>query len=265
MKKNFLMKTLKGEEIIKQRSPLREEEEDLLKDDEEKKSYNSSEESSEYEESTDSEEKMAPRLKPVFEPKREGISVTEKAKKAQKGKQAKIEAQKLVEEQKMGVQNKAGAIAVKNCQNMVSMKKVRRVPRSIFSSEEEYREDDFLEKQGRGHQESDNTTGVPEPNKRIEIREEGDSLLRRLMRLKQQGHNDDDDDKSRRRQIREFEVSDIDEISENLRKRIKLDSSESSDEEELSEEIRCFDSALIGRGRMTYIFRAMKIKSQNEI
>ena len=56
------------------------------------------------------------------------------------------------------------------------------------------------------------------------------------MRLKQQGHNDDDDDKSRRRQIREFEVSDVGEISENMRKRIKLDSSESSDEEELSDE-----------------------------
>ena len=126
------------------------------------------------------------------------------------------------------IQNKAGAVPVKNGQ--------RRVPRSIFSSEEESGEDELLEKQGRGNPESENTTVVPEPNKQIEIREEGDSLLRRLMRFNQQGHNDDDDDQSRR-QIQEFEVSDAEENS--------LDSSESSSDnssEESSEYEESTDS-----------------------
>jgi microfibrillar-associated protein 1 len=91
----------KRREALKQRVLSKKEtEEELIQGEEEEKSGGSSEESSDYEEYTDSEEEIGPRLKPVFVRKKDRITVMEKEKEAMRQKQAETEAKKLVEERK---------------------------------------------------------------------------------------------------------------------------------------------------------------------
>jgi len=91
----------KRREALKQRVLSKKEtEEELIQGEEEEKSGGSSEESSDYEEYSDSEEEIGPRLKPVFVRKKDRITVMEKEKEAVRQKQAEIEAKKLIEDRR---------------------------------------------------------------------------------------------------------------------------------------------------------------------
>ncbi|EZA49328.1 hypothetical protein DMN91_001093 [Ooceraea biroi] len=90
----------KRREALKQRVLSKKETEEELIQEEEEKSGESSNESSDYEEYTDSEEEIGPRLKPVFVRKKDRITVMEKEKEAIRQKQAEVEAKKLGEERK---------------------------------------------------------------------------------------------------------------------------------------------------------------------
>lgn len=74
-------------------------EEEMKMDLDDVKSEDSSD-SSEYEEYTDSEEEMGPRLKPVFVRKKDRITVMEKEKEAIKQKQVEVESRKAADERR---------------------------------------------------------------------------------------------------------------------------------------------------------------------
>ncbi|KAJ8050854.1 Microfibrillar-associated protein 1 [Holothuria leucospilota] len=102
---------LEEEEIEKRRAALRaralemrqQEEEDLMGQEDEKPKGDeeeSEEESSEYEDYSDSEEETGPRLKPVFVPKRDRVTIQEKEQAAQKIRQQEEMAKRRIEDRK---------------------------------------------------------------------------------------------------------------------------------------------------------------------
>lgn len=100
---------LSDEEIERRRLALRQkvlenkeeiEMEVLDKEDEGHTPEESAEESSEYEEYTDSEEDIGPRLKPVFVRKKDRVTVIEKEKEAAKQKLVELEQKKIAEERR---------------------------------------------------------------------------------------------------------------------------------------------------------------------
>jgi microfibrillar-associated protein 1 len=104
------------------------------------------------------------------------------------------------------------------------------------SSDEESEEDDFMEKRGRPYEEIDGVPNIPQANEQIhKSKEEDDPRLRRLTRLDRQRENADEIRIERRRHVQEPEVL-LTDINEKAKERIKLDSSESSEDEDLSDE-----------------------------
>ncbi|XP_015124126.1 microfibrillar-associated protein 1 [Diachasma alloeum] len=160
----------------------------------------------------------------------------------------------------MGIQSTAGAVPVKNDKGQVSMKKVK-VHRyvsgkrpdyaPVASSDEESEEDDFLDRRvGRTHVDEthagDESGGEGEGPSALD---EDDPRLRRLTRLERQkgkhdggdgGANDEEDERDieirteRHRRVHEPEILETTE-SERPRERIKLESSDDSEDEELSD------------------------------
>lgn len=101
------------------------------------------------------------------------------------------------------------------------------------SSEEESEEDDFLEKRvHKLYDESEVTAESLEPSQ-CKVRDEDDPRLRRLTRLNRQKEAETEYRTERHRHVHEPEVLETE--PERLRERIKLESSESSEDEELSD------------------------------
>uniref|UniRef100_A0A8C5M5E2 Microfibril associated protein 1 n=1 Tax=Leptobrachium leishanense TaxID=445787 RepID=A0A8C5M5E2_9ANUR len=87
--------------LMRQRAEDRKNEEmEVLEVEDERKSGAESESESEYEEYTDSEDEMEPRLKPVFIRKKDRVTVQEKEAEAIKQKEAEVEAKRMAEERR---------------------------------------------------------------------------------------------------------------------------------------------------------------------
>ncbi|XP_031839432.1 microfibril-associated protein 1 [Nomia melanderi] len=142
----------------------------------------------------------------------------------------------------MGIQSTAGAVPVKNDKGELSMKKVK-VHRYVSgkrpdyapaaSSEEESEDEDFLERRAHKHYE-DNEISMDTPvQSQVRIRDEDDPRIRRLTRLERQKESNTEIRTERHRHIYEPELIEVE--PERTRERIKLESSDSSEDEELSD------------------------------
>ncbi|XP_035730114.1 microfibrillar-associated protein 1-like [Vespa mandarinia] len=143
----------------------------------------------------------------------------------------------------MGIQSTAGAVPVKNDKGELSMKKVK-VHRyvsgkrpdyaPVASSEEESEDEDFLEKRvHKSYDDNETITDVPHTAQVVKIRDEDDPRLRRLTRLERQRDSATESHVERQRHIHEPELIEIE--PERSHERIKLESSDSSEDEELSD------------------------------
>ncbi|XP_050410136.1 microfibrillar-associated protein 1 [Patella vulgata] len=86
--------------LLRQRALQKQEDEEVMDVEEEKSDGESEEESSEYEEYTDSEEEVGPRLKPVFVRKRDRITIQEKEREEIKQRELEQENKRLAEERR---------------------------------------------------------------------------------------------------------------------------------------------------------------------
>ncbi|ESP02409.1 hypothetical protein LOTGIDRAFT_138500, partial [Lottia gigantea] len=86
--------------LLRQRAKQKREDEEVMDVEEEKSDGESEEESSEYEEYTDSEEEVGPRLKPVFVRKRDRITIQEKEREEIKQRELEVENKKLAEDRR---------------------------------------------------------------------------------------------------------------------------------------------------------------------
>ncbi|KAL7303431.1 hypothetical protein TKK_0004614 [Trichogramma kaykai] len=140
-----------------------------------------------------------------------------------------------------GIQSTAGAVPVRNDKGEVSMKKVKvhryvsgkRPEYARSSSDEESDEDDFLEKRHPVEKEQDFSDQELEE---VHSRDTDDPRLRRLTRIDRNREELEVERHERRRYIEEPEVYIEEQQIQTAKERIKLDSSESSDEEDLSDD-----------------------------
>lgn len=142
----------------------------------------------------------------------------------------------------MGIQSTAGAVPVKNDKGELSMKKVK-VHRYVSgkrpdyapaaSSDDESEGEDFMERRvHKIHDDAETVTIMPTPVQ-SKHRDEDDPRLRRLTRLERQKESDVEVRMERHKHIHEPEILEAE--PERLRERIKLESSDSSEDEELSD------------------------------
>lgn len=101
------------------------------------------------------------------------------------------------------------------------------------STDGESEEEDFLDK--KPYNQEEDAPEAREDEEQIKTKDVDDPRLRRLTRVDRLRENDDDIRVERRRHIQEPEVL-VADINEKSRERIKLDSSESSEDEDLSDE-----------------------------
>ncbi|XP_014473489.1 PREDICTED: microfibrillar-associated protein 1 [Dinoponera quadriceps] len=139
----------------------------------------------------------------------------------------------------MGIQSTAGAVPVKNDKGELSMKKVKvhryvsgkRPDYAAASSDEESEEEDFLEKRALKSYDENETVGTDVPvHSHARTKDEDDPRLRRLTRQKEAPAEVRTE---RHRHIHEPELIEIE--LERTRERIKLESSDTSEDEELSD------------------------------
>ncbi|XP_057326510.1 microfibrillar-associated protein 1-like [Microplitis mediator] len=142
----------------------------------------------------------------------------------------------------MGIQSTAGAVPVRNDKGEVSMKKVK-VHRYVSgkrpdyapaaSSDEESEDDDFLEKCAKPIDPDVSKTTADYKSLTSRAYDEQDPRLRRLTRLVRKSDDEPATINERHRHIHEPEI--IETEIKNAREKIKLESSDSSDDEELSD------------------------------